>query len=366
MGNISTIISDGTGFNGKLAIRKAGGQAGPAGAIVYTEPRHIPVSVVKPFVNPVNGFAMNVNAAFGGTPVEVHDGADTVAWTATALSGTWTFNSTDQANTGTRSIDATATVDGSEAQFASTTLSTGSYVAYTGFIYITGWSTTGIKDVQVELRLNGTLLGNFVNLSNYINDTQFNVWQKFIIPMEDFGVGTTDINQVRVRTIGTGGGPPPNYYLDDMQFEESGGAVAYSIEPTPGKILEITSYGLFVAGTYNSTVTGASVPNLAYDSLLGVSLTNGIISTISLAGDTFFAGVYTGLGDWLSFLGNTTLTSGGNATTSWFRVMADLGANAPRLDSRTKDRATLIVSDDLSSLARMEFIAFGNEYTIGE
>jgi hypothetical protein len=60
---------------------------------------------IKSFQNDTFGADMNQNVAFSGTPDNVHDGIDKTQWTASAISGTWTFN---QANT--HAWDATVTI----------------------------------------------------------------------------------------------------------------------------------------------------------------------------------------------------------------------------------------------------------------
>ena len=73
------------------------------------------------FRNDTYGLDINQDASLGGSTDGIHDGTDTALWTASALSGTWTFNSTFTGtgwpSNGTQSIDATATVNGDQALF---------------------------------------------------------------------------------------------------------------------------------------------------------------------------------------------------------------------------------------------------------
>ena len=59
----------------------------PVGVLAYTEPYREFDTRIAPFINPELGASMNVNAAFGGTPILVHDGEDTVAWTGSNIVG---------------------------------------------------------------------------------------------------------------------------------------------------------------------------------------------------------------------------------------------------------------------------------------
>lgn len=92
--------------DGKTEIAaKVSDIAGVNGLVVYSVPYRQETSRFIPAVNDENGINMAVDGSFGGTPDGVHDGTDNVQWTATVDSGTkWTVDSTDQANTGTKSI----------------------------------------------------------------------------------------------------------------------------------------------------------------------------------------------------------------------------------------------------------------------
>ena len=79
------------GFNPKTE-----GRSGESGLLVYTVPREQPIPKILPFINDTYGAAMNQNAAFGGTPVNIHNGIDSVLWTGSEPIGTKvTFDSTD-------------------------------------------------------------------------------------------------------------------------------------------------------------------------------------------------------------------------------------------------------------------------------
>jgi hypothetical protein len=58
------------------------------------------VTIIPFFTDPDGSADMNINVAFGGDPEIVHNGIDTVAWAASVISGTWTFNATTHAKNG--------------------------------------------------------------------------------------------------------------------------------------------------------------------------------------------------------------------------------------------------------------------------
>jgi len=70
------------------------------GTLVYTRPRDERRIENKALINSTYGAAMNQNGSGIVTITEnIHDGTDNTYWTATAISGSWTFDSTDENHT---------------------------------------------------------------------------------------------------------------------------------------------------------------------------------------------------------------------------------------------------------------------------
>jgi len=78
----------------------------PHGLTVYSEPRRIFDGAIRFFTNATQGIDMNINGSIaGGTAVKVHNGIDTVEWTATNSKGTgFVFNSVTHAYNATTTI----------------------------------------------------------------------------------------------------------------------------------------------------------------------------------------------------------------------------------------------------------------------
>lgn len=354
---IKTTITDGRGVNGEMTVVERSGL--PAGALVYTEPYRNDFGQVIPFSNPTYGFDLNQAATYSGTPDGVHNGTDSALWTGTAISGTWTFDSTSQAQAGTKSIDATATTNNDEAQLErSSAISTGSYTALTGWIYITGWPTSGTKEVRLRIRNAGTDIGTTLDLSNYIETQNFNTWQKFAIPMADFTALTTNFDQLMVVTIDQGGGAAPDYYLDTIQWEETGAPIAYTLEPPSGSVYRVFNITIFAAANVSSTLTSASHQNVAYNEFFGISkLTIGLVSNTTKDGEFSFTGLFQQFADF-AMIPATRFDSGGNGTDTWYRF--DTKFDRPIvLDSRLGDNLQFIVNDDLSTLQFFRIFANG-------
>lgn len=345
--SIDVKIVDGKGSNQQSSIVRRSDL--PPGQVVYTEPYRTGIGQVLPFINTTNGIDMNKNGAFGGTPDGVHNGTDSVLWTASALSGSWTFNSTAQAHTGTKSVDATASKDNTEAQFArASAISTGNYAGLTGWIYLTGWSTG--NNVRLRFRLSGTTQGVSIDLTDYINVGSLNVWQKFSINLSDFEMGTVNVNQLVVTTVKGAGGDPPNYYLDDIQVEQTGAAIPYELSVPQGSIYYVTNIIFFGVTTIDTTTTNPlNAPNVSYDKFFGENaLTTGLSSTTTINGTTTFAGVFVQNAD-LLLIPYTDFTTGSDGTNTWYRYQTKFDKPV-RLDGSKGDNLRFIVNDDLSGM----------------
>lgn len=359
---IKTVITDGCGEGIDAGVHKKNDV--PSGIVSYTEPYRDFIAQTKPLLSETTGGVdANVNASFSGTPDGIHDGTDSALWTGSALTGTWTFDSTAQAQAGTKSVDATATVNNDEAQFARASAITASdYAAMTGYIYITAWPATGTKEVELRNRLAGVDVGNSVNLSNYINTGVLNSWQKYTIPLADFGLGADSIDQLVVKTIDIGGGAAPDYYLDTMQWEETGSEV-FSVSADQGTKYYITNMSITMADAYDGTLASASHPNIKYNQLLGISkLTNGIVFRLTADDIVRFNGVFQQHIDYMTFPG-LKVSTGGDATNTWLQY--DIAFDYPFvMDSRSKDKLEMILSDDLSGLLFHRVLVRGYTETI--
>lgn len=356
---IKTQLVDGEGTGAHAHVHQR--DELPSGLFVYTREYYNRVGQTKAAVNPTFGADMNQDVAFSGTPENVHNGIDNTYWTASALSGTWTFNSTAQAFAGTRSIDATATTANDEAQFedgTSTDLS--GFTAFSGAIYIARWDNTG-KNVELEVRNAGVLVGNSVSLSNYIDTGVLNSWQTFTIPVADFGTAAT-INQMVVRTIDTGGGPPPDYYLDALAFQETGSAT-YTIVPDNSSLFEVTALRFTFVDAYDNRLADSPTPRLAYNQFLALSqLTNGINVTSTVSGKAQFNNTFRSLVDFLTIPG-VQIDSGGDGTNTWLTI--DVPFVFPLvLNSTRSDKIEVTLSDDLSGLLLFRTISRGAKISL--
>jgi hypothetical protein len=313
------------------------------------------------FENETNGANMNVNAALGGVPVNIHDGIDNPYWTASAISGAWTFNSAAQNHTpaGANSIDATATNNNDTAQItAGAPQALSGYVSLSGWIYITGWSTSGTKGVEIFGWDTGApaIEGVAVDIGDYINTAAFNTWQQFVIPLGDMGLTGLTIDAIRIVTIDVGAGPPPNYYLDDIQIEQTGTALEYFIRPDDGTWLHVETVQFTIADAYTGIVTvagateNATMPGIPYDALLGVAaLTVGITYQFIQDGNVSNIAVVNQLSDLLQLPDTELINSISDGTNTLVTIKQDLSYPIT-LKSEDNDRMRILINDNLSGL----------------
>jgi hypothetical protein len=355
---IQSTILDGSGTALEAAVVKKDNL--PAGIVTYNAPAESVIGQTKAITNPTYGLAMNIDAQFSGTPEGVHNGTDSVLWSATALSGTWDFASTTQAFAGTKSVEAINTVDGNEAQFEDTgTTDTSAFTAVSGAIYITGWPTSGTKEVELRLRLAGVDVGNIISLSGYIDVSVLNAWQTFAIPIADFGTGGATVDQMIVKTVDLGGGAPPDYYLDAIQFEEVGSEV-YSVSADANSFYTINSLNIAMADAFNSTLADSSMPKIPYNTLLGVSkLANGIGFKLTTGGVVRFNSTFQQHIDFMAFP-RLSYQSGGDATNTWMNYSIEFNPGFV-LDGRIDDKLEVTLADDLSGLLYMRMLVRGGK-----
>ena len=313
---------------------------------------------ILPFLNDTYGADLNQNVTFGGTAVKIHNGIDDILWTASAVAGTWDFNSAVQKHTGSYGIDGTATLKNSTAQFAkgSSQALTG-YTAITGWVYLTAWGS-GVQHLQFFgwNVTTGIIVGNSVNLDSYIDTGALGSWQKFVIPLSALGLTGATISAFRVVVTATS--TAPDFYLDDIQIEETGSPLIYTIKPGQGEYLLIEKIIVFMADALASTLTDATLHNIAYNKLLGeVALTSGL--TLQITRKQEVTGVvFKQLSDILLFPVTKIVGSGSDGTNTWIQIERTF-TEPIILEDIEKDQISITVNDNLSGLLLFRVTAGG-------
>jgi hypothetical protein len=329
--------------------------------VVAIRPLKVFENKIKFFVNPSYGYNMNVAAGFSGTPEGIHNGTDSAYWTASVVVGGWVFNSIDQAHTGTKSIDATATGDSDTAQITrGSVINLTNRVAITGWIYISNWDDKDIKRVDIFgwNTAAGLMVGDVVDLKSYIDIGLVDSWQKFAIPLSDMFLFNETIDAIRIKTIDIGAGNAPRYYLDDIQIEETGTVVEFNIEPADSTWLHVNNYSIFMADACSSVLVDATMPYLSYDKFLSVpSLSVGILYKRVVGEKVTLSFPFKNLGEILMFPGATIEDYGSDGTNTFFKIFVDLKEPIV-LKSENADKISFTILDDLSPL--LKFVISAN------
>ncbi len=397
----------------------------PPGAVVYQEIFADFLPEVHPFLNPVNGTAMNINAGFAGIAAFIYEDGDSsnadsgttsattankledtdsgktftstvsvgmvvrnttdttfahvtaidsntilsldadimttgenytigAEWPGTAIAGGWNF---------TTDISIVAANNNDEAQFDNPHTSVmNNYVAITGKITLTTWNQTN-NSLFLKFGLAGVLVGNQVDLNDFIDTGLLGVQQNFVIPKADLGLSTQTVDEMNI-VITRAGGAKPTIDLDDIQLEKSGGSAVYKATTPKGTIYHIDEIRLAIAGNITgiTTVTGATenatVPNLSFDKLLGIStLANGIIFQRVQSGNIAFSVTVNQLGDFLS-AGADIVNHISDGINTFVTLLVEF-QKPVILNGSKDDFLSFTINDDLSSLLQFTGVARG-------
>jgi hypothetical protein len=335
------------GFNPKTEDR-----VGEAGLLVYTEERKVKAFTPGVLLNSEFGIALNQNGAFSGTPDPVHDGIDSVLWTGTEPVGTKvTFDSTDRAFAGTKSVKINAPSNADIWQFdKGSDLTVASFTAITMKINIDkDWSAGDSVSFYGYDTGTGLQVGVKVLIEEYISIVAFDVWQSVTIPLSDLAMtGTIDAFRMEQEAKT---GPAPVWYLDNFQVEESGEPIKFRFEPRSDQIFHVTRLAAFVV---NDATTEAQLQ--AYDKFYAeTALANGVGITIQSKGSIVLNFTERTLESQIT-QPQISIDTGGDGTNSWIKVMSDIEFD---LDGRKRDFIEYSVRDDLTALETYNVWFFG-------
>lgn len=326
----------------------------PAGLVAYTHPLDHKAYSFASLTSTDFGANMAINpAATAPTTTLIHNGTDTVAWTAAAVTGGgFVFNSTAQALDGTQSIDATVSANNDTAGFtAPAPLNPTSFTSFRTGIYITAFPTSGTKDVVLQWYNGGAPVGNSVSIKPYVNILNTNVWQIADIPLVDFGLaGVPLFDELRITTVDSGQGAPPDYYLDVLQLVQTttgSGTASYRFTPNYGEDYYVKSLQ-FIA---YSTSAGAIDPT-KYFGL--TALTSGTVLQIRNKSRVLLSLIARDVWDMLRVPSADVDVKPDGSTGGTFVVRFELPEEQMKLFGSQGTYLEVIVRDDLSGLSRLE------------
>ena len=321
--------------------------------MVATHPLKTYENTLRFFSNDNYGVALNVDASAGGTPELIHNGLDSVAWTASDIvnDAKTTFNSTDRSYDGTRSVKVDNADDNSVFQFArSTPLDCSGYVSLSMYINVDkDWKAGDIVSLYGWDTGTNTQVGIEIDLKNYFDYSVVDVWHKINIDLHDLNLVSLIIDAIRIKQTDSEG-KAPKYYIDNFQFEETGESIVFSLVPDKGTWLHVEGFQVLIADAFTGTLADASMPNIPYDSFFGVSkLIAGIRFSNVIGGKISTSFLVKQFSDLLLFHSARVTGYGSDGTNSWASVNVTLSTPVV-LKAEDLDEFHVSINDDLSGL----------------
>lgn len=351
MGLKSWITDKATGKS--VEVDDAGGTEKKS-LVVATRDLKAYINTILPFLNSTYGADMNQNCAYGGVPEKVHDGIDSVLWTGSSITGVkFTFNSGDQNHTpaGAKSVKTDNAAVNDVMQFAKgANLTVSDYVALTMWIYIDkDWKAgDSIKVYGYDVGVGQ--VGNSINLENYFNWSDYGTWHEIAIPLTDMALASGTIDAIRIEIVAKEG-KSPKFYLDDIQFEQTGTPAEFCIKPSKGTWLHVYGLTIVMADETPSILADGTMPYLAYNKLLGeMALPIGILFQ-RLYGErrVRWSVLFKQLIDFLAVPNETNLIHGSDGTNTWISLY-QIFTSPVILKDEDLDKMCFKISDNLSGL----------------
>jgi len=310
----------------------------------------------KQFTNPIYGNSMNIDAGYSGTPITIYNEnlGTPSEWNVSSLSGSWTFNGTTQVYSGTRSISNLST--GPTEINATIQLSSGTssknltgYIGLTGWIYLTSIPTDMIN---ISGYLSGVLVGNLIDIRNYIITSLLNTWQKFNIPFITLNLTGKTIDSFRISKMDR----YSTFYIDYIQIQETGGSISYSIKPNLNTWLYVHGIRMSMVANWAGTLVNNAMPNIPYNSFPGITLNSGITGIRTTNNEIKYTGSFKTLFDLFSQTSAYLKNYGSNGTTTW--IVMDFDYATPLiLKSEYKDSIIYTINDNMSGFLEFKMNA---------
>jgi len=330
--------------------------------MVATFPYRTFENSIQFFSNDDYGIDMNVDTGALGTPEKVHNGIDDTLWTGSDIVGAIkAFDDDDQNHTdgGEYSVKVENENVNDVFQFAKgSDLDCTDYVALTMWIYVDkDWKAGDSVEIYGWDTGTNAQIGDAVSLEDYFTYNNYDVWQKITIPLTDMGAlaSSTTLDALRVRQVSKEG-KGPKYYLDDIQFEETGVPIAFTLEAEKGTWLHVDEFTISVADALASTLLNAALPYLSYDKMLGETLVSGINYQREQDGEVLFSQTVKNLIEFLQLAGTSVSGSGSDGTNTWVTLKV-LHQEPLVLKPENDDKLSWTVSEDLSGLLHFRISA---------
>jgi len=329
--------------------------------VVATRPLKTYENSVRFFTNDDYGADMNQDIGAFGTPEKIHDGTDSILWTASDIvgGGKTTFNSSDRNHTSGGALS--VKVDNSPVndifQFDK-----GSDLDLSGYVSISSWINVDKDwkagdDIEIYGWDTGTNLqvGDSVGLQNYFDFSSYDTWHKLNIALEDMSIEESTLDALRVRIVAAEG-KSPKFYMDDIQFEQSGTPISFELNPNKGTWLHVKEFTISVVDEIAGTLGNATMPFLAYDKFLGVSLTTGLTYQREQNGKNVFTQQVKNIIEFAQLAGTEVSGCGSDGTNTWVTLRSE-HMEPLLLKAENDDVLKFIINDDMSGLLHFRISA---------
>lgn len=336
----------------------------PNGLVTYTEPRQDFYAVSLPFESNENGANMNIDASTSGISLPVHNGNDTALWTGSNITGAKVdFSSTNQAYTGTQSIEFDRMSNGDLCQIdnGAPVVLAGNYVALSFAVYVDSNFSAG-DDIVIygyDTSL-GATVGVSVSLKNYFDRLDTGLWQIAQIPLSDMNLSSATIDSFRIEVVATQAGKPL-WYLDVLDLEGASGSrpIKFSIQANNETRYYKSSLLIELANNISTTLADNSMYNLDYSSFLGQAMPMGLQFSFFSNNELLNTYIVKDISD-LTTRGFIITNAFSDGTNSYLTMKLDF-AQPIILDSQFIDTINITVNDDLSGLLKFRTTAIGYE-----
>ena len=203
------------------------------------------------------------------------------------------------------------------------------------------------------------MVGDAIDLTDFVNPSLLDEWQSFVVLKESFGVASETVDELTLTVVVTSG-VAPNFFLDSMQVEASGGAV-FTVTPNLSTRFFIKTFEMIIADALAGTVANGTMPGLSYDKLLGISkLTlGGIVFTRFSNGKIAFREAFTDLADIL-FSGVDLIKEISDGTNTLIKLRNTLTEPAI-MNEKAGDRMEITFAENLSDLLTFRALSRGDE-----
>jgi hypothetical protein len=327
--------------------------------VVATRPLKTFTARTTFFLNDIYGREMAQNGAFSGTPLLLHDGVDTVAWTFSQVAGAkWTADSTDRYYADAASMKCNNPSVNDIMQIINNVGPgnnidmTGNYVALTFWINVDSYWLGG-DSISLYAFVDGAQVGNKVYLEDHFSWSDYDTWHFVSIPLSDLGIESSSIDAFRIENEAREGGLSPVFYIDEWYLQESGAPIVFTVEPEKGTWYYVSVFHTTFVDAYNADNENSTMPHLSYNKILDMTPTAGYVLRRYAGGGDTPTGEdrVTNLMDLLSYPFSTI----SNHISDGTNTLITIENNYPEklhlvLKSEDLDRLTFTIEDNFSDL----------------